>query len=209
MNQVASNSGRTVLFVSHNIQAIKQICNKSILLENGRLKKNGETNSVIDVYYNDSKNKIYNICNDIFECQYLSINKVEIASNSAQIYTNSQITIKIYLESKEEALKSGITLILKDQYDTIVCSSINNNDLSFKQLRNKGEKFELHCEIPKNLMNNLVYKISLIVFKDNYLDSKLFEDVIIFEINDSDEIRGDYNSDYSGVIRPLLKWETI
>lgn len=209
MNQVASNSGRTVLFVSHNIQAIKQICNNSILLENGRLKQIGNTNSVIDKYYFDSKNKVNNKSEEVYECSFLLINKIEIESSTVQLYTNSEINIKINLESKEESLRPGITLILKDQYDTIIFSSINNNDLLFRKQRNKHEKFELQCKIPKNILNNHFYKISLIVFKDNYLDSKLFEDVLLFEINDSDEIRGDYNSDYSGVIRPHLKWKTI
>ena len=209
MNQVASKSGRTVLFVSHNIQAIQQICNNSILLESGRLKTIGKTNSVLDVYYNDSRNNINNICTDILECQYLLINKVELALTSSKIYTNSEFNITVDLQSKENGLAPGITLVLKDQYDTIVFSSINNNDLSFRKRRNKYEQFELQCQIPKNLLNNLVYKLSIIVFKDNYLESKLFEDVIAFEVNDSNEIRGDYNSDYSGVIRPLLKWKTI
>lgn len=209
MNQVASNSGRTVLFVSHNIQAIKQICNNSILLENGRLKQIGKTNKVIDKYYFDTKNKANNKSEVVHECSFLLIYKTEIKSSTEQLYTNSEINIKINLESKEESLRPGITLILKDQYDTIIFSSINNNDLLFRKQRRKHEKFELQCQIPKNILNNNFYKISLIVFKDNYLDSKLFEDVLLFEINDSDEIRGDYNSDYSGVIRPNLKWKTI
>lgn len=210
MNQVASTSGRTVLFVSHNIQAIQQICNNSILLENGKLKTIGKTNYVIDAYYNDSKNKIQNTSTIRLECNYLAINSIQVmASSSSLIYTNSEITITLDLESKEDTLRPGITLILKDQYDTIIFSSINNNDLSFRKQRNKDEKFKLQCQIPRNLLNNQVYKISFVVFKDNYFDSKFFEDVIVFEVNDSSEIRGDYGSDYSGVIRPLLKWKTI
>jgi lipopolysaccharide transport system ATP-binding protein len=209
MNQVATSHGRTVLFVSHNIQAIKQICNKSLLLQNGRIKIIGDTSSVIDNYYHFSVNKTYSISTYKLESHFLLINKVEIVANSELIYTNSEFVIKMHMESREDSLRPGITLILKDQFDTIICSSINNNDKLFRKARKKNENFEFQCEIPKNLLNNLVYKISLIVFKDNYLDSKLFEDVLAFEVSDSDEIRGDYSSDYSGVIRPLLKWKTI
>lgn len=46
-----SKSGRTVLFVSHNIQAVRKLCTKVILLENGKIKEIGKVNDVIASYY--------------------------------------------------------------------------------------------------------------------------------------------------------------
>ncbi|MCD6064164.1 MAG: Polysaccharide transporter, ATP-binding protein, partial [Flavipsychrobacter sp.] len=50
MKDVAEH-GRTVLFVSHNMGAIKNLCSKSILMTNGRLQYSGETSSVISKYF--------------------------------------------------------------------------------------------------------------------------------------------------------------
>lgn len=50
MQQVSSGEGRTVLFVSHNISAIKQLCTRAVLLENGRQKSLGPVNEVLDLY---------------------------------------------------------------------------------------------------------------------------------------------------------------
>ena len=50
MGDIASKEGRTLLFVSHNMTAIEQICDKGIWLEGGRLACNGTVNDVIECY---------------------------------------------------------------------------------------------------------------------------------------------------------------
>jgi lipopolysaccharide transport system ATP-binding protein len=55
MQDVTKEEGRTVLFVSHNMVSVKNLCHKTILLENGKINKIGDTKSVIDFYL---KNKI-------------------------------------------------------------------------------------------------------------------------------------------------------
>ena len=57
MKDVSSNGGRTVLFVSHNMESIQRLCNKSILLENGLINKIGNTNSIIEKYLKGTENK--------------------------------------------------------------------------------------------------------------------------------------------------------
>ena len=51
MGDVTKGEGRTILFVSHNLAAIKGLCNTGILLENGNLKTAGNMGSVIDSYF--------------------------------------------------------------------------------------------------------------------------------------------------------------
>jgi lipopolysaccharide transport system ATP-binding protein len=53
-----SKGGRTVLFVSHNMGTISQLCNKAILLNKGHLISFGDTDRIIDQYINDSANRI-------------------------------------------------------------------------------------------------------------------------------------------------------
>jgi lipopolysaccharide transport system ATP-binding protein len=45
-----SGNGRTVLFVSHNMTAVQNLCSKSILLKNGSINKYGKTDNVIKEY---------------------------------------------------------------------------------------------------------------------------------------------------------------
>lgn len=50
MNEVSKNEGRTVLFVSHNISAIKTLCTSGIFLMNGKVRKTGDINDVMGEY---------------------------------------------------------------------------------------------------------------------------------------------------------------
>jgi lipopolysaccharide transport system ATP-binding protein len=56
MNDVAKGEGRTVLFVSHNMAAVKSLCNKGILLENGGIKENNLIKETLEVYNNSNIN---------------------------------------------------------------------------------------------------------------------------------------------------------
>jgi lipopolysaccharide transport system ATP-binding protein len=51
-----SSSGRTVIFVSHNLSSVQALCNRCILLQNGRLLTTGNTEKVIDYYLSESAN---------------------------------------------------------------------------------------------------------------------------------------------------------
>lgn len=50
MGEISRGDGRTILFVSHNMMAIKQLCNKGILLHDGTIALSGDTNEVIQAY---------------------------------------------------------------------------------------------------------------------------------------------------------------
>lgn len=58
MNDVAKGEGRTVLFVSHNILAVRSLCNLGIFMENGCLRELGSMNKVADSYLSKAQDKI-------------------------------------------------------------------------------------------------------------------------------------------------------
>jgi lipopolysaccharide transport system ATP-binding protein len=55
MGDVSKGEGRTVLFVSHNMAAVKNLCNKGLLLQNGTLSNSGAIEDVIDTYLSSEK----------------------------------------------------------------------------------------------------------------------------------------------------------
>jgi lipopolysaccharide transport system ATP-binding protein len=60
MGDVATKEGRTILFVSHNMSAIADLCAKAIYLESGMIKKFGSTDAVIPMYLESSTTAKYN-----------------------------------------------------------------------------------------------------------------------------------------------------
>ena len=55
MQDVSKGEGRTVLFVSHNMAAVKSLCNKGVVLENGVVNYQGDIDSSVNFYLNDEK----------------------------------------------------------------------------------------------------------------------------------------------------------
>ncbi|CAN5336834.1 ABC transporter ATP-binding protein [soil metagenome] len=61
MKDVSTKQGRTVLFVSHNMVAIQNLCEKAILLSNGLMKDSGETGEIISKYFSKDKKRYSNL----------------------------------------------------------------------------------------------------------------------------------------------------
>ena len=59
MNEVSHSSGRTILFVSHNMAALSSICNRCALFKEGRLVTLGESSSVISNYLSSDQTQVY------------------------------------------------------------------------------------------------------------------------------------------------------
>ena len=57
MNNVSKNEGRTILFVSHNLGAVKQLCTSSVLLDRGRLMLYDKTDKVVRSYLEQFNNQ--------------------------------------------------------------------------------------------------------------------------------------------------------
>lgn len=108
MNDINSKEGRTILFVSHNMDAIKNLCNKGLLLVDGKLDSFGEIEMVSSRYLAKATNNLkLNFLNYISEIKSnLSINSIQIngiASGAVQV---SEI-LEIEIEANAEDVISG------------------------------------------------------------------------------------------------------
>ena len=121
MQDVSRGEGRTVLFVSHNMGSVRQLCNTGILLENGMVKYLGNINDTIDSYLSTSTYVKHEIKEAITRCKdSIQIDKIEInesVSNHVNfLNSSSQILIRIqgYLSTSQ---KIGLEIRLCDSSD--------------------------------------------------------------------------------------------
>lgn len=91
MQDVSRGEGRTVLFVSHNMNAIRNLCQRGVVLENGSLKFDGHVEDAVELYLQeDTKGQNSKIKDDLqVNVDYLSIDRVIFNGTE-----NSQSTIK-------------------------------------------------------------------------------------------------------------------
>ncbi|MDA3883580.1 MAG: ABC transporter ATP-binding protein [Bacteroidales bacterium] len=115
MKDVSKGQGRTVLFVSHNMDSIAQLCNRSILLKNGNIIDNGNTKKIIEKYIiNQDLNK-YSLENPKKRSgtKELSVNKVQIERDNKPVHTvfsGKPFTIRIKVKSQNNNKISNLVV---------------------------------------------------------------------------------------------------
>ena len=168
MGDVSKGEGRTVLFVSHNMAAVKSLCNKGIFLENGNIYSDNN----IDIILSDYLKKETTIQNYIIDFSKYKNNsfffnpigfgvvteKLErvdsFISNDQQIY----IHIKFNLSKIVENFNFGIAVF--DFSENLLFYSFNTDNLDLIKLKIGFNEFKI--KIPKNILNEGEYYIHLI-----------------------------------------------
>jgi len=115
MSEITRKEGRTILFVSHNLNAIKQLCEKTVLLDKGQVKMIGPTAEVIDYYLNLSSSKNFFSPIQIEEMAVL-VTKISInEKEKGRVFPGQPVRIDIELEAMREFNNIGIMLMLSHE----------------------------------------------------------------------------------------------
>jgi len=211
--------GRTVLFVSHNLHAISRFCNRTIWIESGRIREDGDTQSVISKYL-DTESHIGSIrawdeVESAPQSQYVRLRRVRVSTEDGETAVNADIRLPLVLEVEYEILEAGRVLtpafhIYNDQ--GICLFGTNDVDAKWRNIPREVGHFSSRAKIPGNFLAEGTFRVSVAVFGPLNNESHIMEDnVVSFSVFDSiegDSARGDYSGNMIGVVRPLLEWNT-
>lgn len=178
MKDISGSGGRTVLFVSHNMAAVKSLCTRAIVLEYGKVVFEGSTDESVDFYLAKNKNERSTIIKDrkdrtgkgnaIFtKFQINSQNKF----NLDQLLTGDMYNFYLSIFSKTELKRVAIRLTFFD-YDLNVrflCNNLFKED--YYELKNGDNDFNVN--IPKFPLPKNNYFIQLSLFSENGLEDNL------------------------------------
>jgi lipopolysaccharide transport system ATP-binding protein len=148
MQEVTYGGGRTVLFVSHNMQAISTLTNTCVFLNNGELKNIGPTNELISQYlsYGTTTSQTYHDNNMGNDSKITFVNILTSESGKTHIYGDPlEIEIEVFVN---EPLNGGNITIQVFNVHNIAVTHYWIFDSEIPILRKKGiHKFK--CIIPK------------------------------------------------------------
>ncbi|VEI97002.1 ABC transporter ATP-binding protein [Kaistella jeonii] len=152
MGDVSKGEGRTVLFVSHNMAAVNELCNTGILLDEGLVTMQGDMSKIIVEYQKKSGNisDYNNAVNDFnIENKNITVNKYSVSpinGDVLNISSGTKIEINFTSRIKNESL--DISFYLRNSHEIIVLST------GFL-VSEKGEigNYDVCFEIPANTLN--------------------------------------------------------
>ncbi len=220
MDDIAKE-GRTVLFVSHNLIAIRSICSRALLIGYGRIIQDGQAPKVLSQYLNlTSGEKAEEIWNDSDGPgnERIRLKAVRIVSNSQklpQVDIDQEISVEVeYLNFQESLRNIGVNMYLLDNGGAPVFSTINTPAANllpeewFGKPHPRGH-YRSSCKIPANFLNEGVYFISVYIVTWPLNVEATTEQILSFRVIDTGVMREPGGGSYwAGVVRPRLAWQT-
>ncbi len=203
MGEVSKGEGRTVLFVSHNLGAVEQLCKKGILFNNGQLKSIGITRDIID-YYVKNNSMMHDSLSRVFENNDLIISPIEIFQNgNLQFYNKDKIYFSFQINSKTKLTAISGEFFFETSNGTIVFSYFTPQ---FSMEENTIKKIKI-C-VPAYIFNDMLYSITLGISESysRFIIKK--ESAAKFEIACVNEELG-WMGDFPGVVRPKISCEIL
>ncbi len=210
MDEVTKKAGRTILFVSHNMSAIQNLCKRCILLKDGKIEMIGETHSITKHYLSsDHQNK---------KAEYeleeqttpVSINKVTILNNEeilqSEIPISKKFKIAIEFICKENLNNMTVsTLFYSQDKDLLLYSS--ESDTTGQLCSFQKGHYCATIDIPAFLFNVGQYFFDIIIHNPNIAMFATARD-ILFEIINVDNPRSIiFQGKHSGKIASILSYQ--
>jgi lipopolysaccharide transport system ATP-binding protein len=202
MEDVSHEKGRTILFVSHNMTAITNLCTKAIWLEKGVLKEIGLPNDVVRSYLEkfarpapprEWTDPQAAPGNDMIRLKKTGLQALE--QGFISVATSIKISCEFWCFAEDFTL--NVNLRLNAEQGECVFN------LGSSPVKAQHSVLQLDMVIPPRLLNNQVYTISLTVVK-NYSEHIFeFSNCLSFDVQD--ERQGmNYFGAWPGVIRPAI-----
>jgi lipopolysaccharide transport system ATP-binding protein len=158
MNEVARAEGRTVLFVSHNMTAILQLCSTALLLAAGRIGISGEASRVVHHYLQRATTS--SEVSREPEDAVVKITKVQV--EQTRCVDTTDLLLLLEVTAKEERLCS-LELKVRDQYGApLGLASVGLLDPSAKvHLRSGTQHYRCHLVMPRLARGSYSLEIQL------------------------------------------------
>ncbi|HZS70344.1 MAG TPA: ABC transporter ATP-binding protein [Candidatus Acidoferrum sp.] len=208
MNEV-SRQGRTIIFVSHNMTALRNLCTRAIWLADGKVVEDGEAGAVVaDYLQRNSSSRLETVWDD-----------PGTAPGNDRVRLHS---VRVIPKSVDEAGQITVSSPIQLEFcywnlvpDAVLHISIFLYSLEEVCIFNVGSEaaprprglIRHTCEIPGNLLNDGCYYLRLLIVRD--LSTPIFthNNVAAFEVRDLPRA-GAWYGKWQGAVRPNLKWAT-
>jgi len=212
MNE-ATSEGKTVLLVSHQMAALKQLCTKALLLSNGQVIYNGDTQGAIDCYLNqfsteENEGELY-------------WTDMQDAPGSKEMHF---ICMKILNAKREPAIEFDIAHPILIEISFVVHTEINNLRIGIHLLgpdqvyafvtahtidQASPGSYMARCIIPENLLNVNTYYLVAGAGIAGVVDFTKTQTYFKFTTFDTVKSEMILNEVWPGIVKPKLNWKVI
>ena len=143
MQDISKTEGRTVLFVSHNMAAVKSLCTRGIVLENGKLKFDGTVEQALDVYSDISKSLEYKV---VFDEETVRVGNKNIEFQSIEIVNQNNKNTQEYSIGDDLIIKIKTKNNSGEKRSEIGVQVFTTEEMPVFHMMPRDSNFEIHHE---------------------------------------------------------------
>lgn len=202
MDDVSKNEGRTVLYVSHNMNTIRQLCTRCIVLDHGKVVFDGDVEQAIEVYMQCQGNMeqtefdLSNISAKpnpaMLPAKMLGLRLLE--KTSAVYHTGEPIKFELSVLSRQNFAHLRFRFELRFA-DDVPVGTVPDVDLGAMSM---GEQKVFQMQFDTTWLTRGKYKVYLVLFEMNEFGTCMDHDLILpafsFEVEDNNTIIWNLNA---------------
>ena len=215
MNAVAS-SGRTILFISHSMAAIKSLCQSAILLEAGKIVYNGNVEDAIEFYTRTARdeNSSGRYLQNPDPALAAQIVSAELLDSKGQINHrfahDTDVTIRAKLVVQHHSIQATVCLFIYNANLDVIIASYDFESNDSHLIHKKTGAYEFEISIPGNLLIPGQYSIGFEIVRTRLKSNQILNriDMICpFEIYDNGSDIARVNAHWRGIVHPRVIWK--
>ena len=214
--------GRTVIFVSHNMIAVKRLCSLGIVLDKGQVHYKGPIEAAVEKYvglddhyefpgyvkWDDPKKAPGNHLATLMSISLLVDNEV---TNTLPV--NKDIEVQIEYANIKPGENRLVGIHVLNSMDLLLFASTNwklgSSSLDkWAYQKYPAGIFRTSCIIPKFLLNPGKHIFRIFLFKGDNWGEPIWQYDVSAEISETHEFRREYSGEWVGLMRPSLDWAT-
>lgn len=210
MQDVSRGEGRTVLFVSHNMAAVKSLCKRGVILQNGLLVESGDVDTIVSHYLRGDGNianyQIWDtpkIKREGFELLEIGVRKVG-GDYGDVMRVDQDVEIVVRYRLKEPYKQFHLTFHFKNEQGYRIFSS--SGVTRCIPLEHSEGEYVQKCVIPANFLNWGNYMIDLYVVKNRSQVFLIDSDVVSFTLGNKQADLGSWMGREPGDVTPKFEY---
>lgn len=213
-------AGRTVFFVSHDMQAVTRLCSRVIWLKDGELERDGDAKQVVGEYLHERSEtgaeKHWEISEERPGNNIAKLFSIRVIDDDGLTLSTSDIRKPVGIEIVYDIEKPDKVIIPSIQVfnEQGLCLFVSHdwNGGWRERPREKG-RYKSTVGIPGNFLSEGAVFVTASAATYEPFETHFVErDAVTFNVADSidgDNMRGDLTGPMQGAVRPSLKWDTV
>jgi lipopolysaccharide transport system ATP-binding protein len=214
IDEVSRREGRTVIFVSHNMSAIRGLCSRALYMNDGTIAYEGQTARVVEKYLLEAMTAqgLWRRTDASPHSQRRAIieqisvwNRDEVASN--QFNANEAIFVRLDIRCFEKIASTQVAVRVTNSEDVPIFTTTSSDNLSSLEPMSQG-RHSFRFQIPGAFLSAGRYFLNVTITIPRV---ELFDQVVgvAFDIIEDVNHATRFNDDRKGVVTPLLHWDHV